>query len=317
MKVTLFLAGFCVVLLDSVAGLGASVSLFSGDEKGEHPAPMIVGKVKRDERFRIEVVNAVAYVNYADPKNAVIVSRIVTAETGGIVTCSRSLVLDGTPSGIWREKTEKITVNHKVFCEMPDCDKNPAALLFGRYDVSKCIGSDGKDFGFGYKEIYNDKILSICCQEFTVERIFKESHYFDWLLIVDGSRAQPISDLDIEYKNFYLTFENENGERTTCSLTDLVDGMDNWIRVADQGDCTLPPGDRFTMYAQSRFYLKETKPCGKLVAKGVKGEEGEYYPDWFMAMYECEGRKSRQPIEKQYTYSTAVELEFISADISG
>lgn len=293
-----------------------SVSLFSGTFEGEHPGPVIVGKVARGDQFQIEVPKISALVNYPDPNKPIILERVITSETGAVVSCPWFMKIEGAGLGTKVNETHAAEINHKVFCEDGSC-KNIAnqiipksELLFGRYNLKKVTSNTGEDLGFLNMHGPLYKNYPIYCPEFSVERTFTEVHYFDRLLIIENFREQELNDLDVDFRKIYLTFENEKLDRATCAITDLVIFGDTF-RVADLKDCVLPPGEHFTMYAQSRFFLKDTRACGKFVARGRKTEDG-YVPDWFMGWYECDGKADRTPIEKQYTYATRLELKLIN-----
>lgn len=328
------LVGLVQLLLGDVVLGSTDVSLYSGTFEGDHPPPAFVGVVYRGERFQVQVGRVSAIVNYPDPFSPVELERVVTHETGGIVTCPWYVRMDAKPQTRVDERHVS-KIDHKVFCDHGGCSDwagNPipaSQLLFGRYNLPKCVrGNDNADFGFlDRKRVQNpvetcapggicvQKTERICCQEFSVERTFAEVHYFDRLLIVDSFREQPLTDLDVDFRKLYLTFENSEGERATCGLTDLLSGGD-LIKINDLKDCVLPEGDLFTMYAQSRFFHKETRPCGKFIAKGLKTPEG-YVPDWFLGWYECDGEVDRTPIVKQYSYATRLELKFVSSNLGG
>jgi hypothetical protein len=201
-------------------------------------------------------------------------------------------------------------IPHQVICEQGGC-KNEVGqvvtqgdLLFGKYYLPKVQSTDGKDLGF--RDFDHGSL--IYCPEFTVERRYSEKHLFDRLLILHSFRQEELVDLDVDFRRIYLTFENERLDRVTCSINDLWTNGDT-IQVGDLKDCVLPLGDRFTMLAQSRFFFKDTRPCGKFVAEGVKRGD-EIVPDWFLGWYECDGKAGRTPIEKQYTYPVRLELKF-------
>ncbi|HLE01310.1 MAG TPA: hypothetical protein VJB59_13690 [Bdellovibrionota bacterium] len=311
-----------------------SVSVYSGTFDGEHPAPTLVGKVQRGQEFLIEVNRLTALVNYPGRDNPVISERVLTSETGATVTCPWYTRIDQKPN-VRVDQPYSTKVTHKATCQ-DGCTNGfgqpiPASdLLFGKFNLPKCTAGDGKDYGF-YDEMWGETpppscpgkvcgpkidIVPICCQEFTVERQFSELHYFDELLILDSYREEEFLDLDVDFRKIYLTFENERLDRATCVLTDLAVYGDV-IRVADLKDCVLPPGNQFTLYAQSRFFLKDTRPCGKFVAKGIKQADGSYAADWFLGWYECDGKADRTPIEKQYSYATRLELKFTDSIIGG
>ncbi|OFZ78440.1 MAG: hypothetical protein A2583_13810 [Bdellovibrionales bacterium RIFOXYD1_FULL_53_11] len=303
-----------------------TVSLYSGTTDGNYPEPMLVGKTVRGDEYKIAIRQARALVNYPDPKNPVIVRRVVTDETGATVICPWYFMYDGrNPSAAYgtRVTTPHVSfVHHKVICDGGACQNSPE-LLFGKFILPKCKNTDGSDLGFddtvmrnvcphGPRSCWDGWInQSVCCQEFSVERTFTESVYFDKFLVVDDFREQEITDLDIDPGKIYLTFENDRNERTTCKITNFL--KRGWIKIADLRDCTLPAGDHFVMHAESRFFLKETRPCGKFVARGVirnVNNKDEFFPDWRFGWYECDGKNGQKPIEKQFTYSTRFELEF-------
>ena len=329
-------AGCLLSILNSaVASASTGVLVYSGTFEGDHPPPAMVGKVKRGDRFEIEVGRASALVNYPDRDTEVVTERVKTFETGAVVTCPYFVKIDGSPRGTRVDAPHSATIDHKVYCEDGTCTDLVGSpipkdkLLFGKYDLPKITTTDGKDFGFldthweftqvacPAGSVCGPKIdtYPIACQEFSVERKFSELHYFDRLLVLDNFREQELSDLDVDFRKFYVTFENERHDTATCAVLDLLVGGDV-IQLADLKDCALPAGDQFTMYVQSRFFLKDTRPCGKFVTKGIKTADG-YAPDWFMGWYECDGQADRSPIEKQYTYATRVELQFTKMSIGG
>ncbi len=310
---------FAIIMLSNYQSTYAnSITLYSGTFEGEHPAPVLVNKVSRGDRFEIKPGKVSALVNYPDSNHSIITERVITSETGATVSCPWFMKIEGTELGTRVNENHTAEINHKVFCDDGDC-KNIAnqpipksELLFGRYNLKKITSDTGQDLGFldihGDRHGARNKGYPIYCPEFSVERKYSELHYFDRLLIIENFREQSLNDLDIDFRKIYLTFENEKGDRATCVLTDLID-FGNTIKVADLKDCVLPTGDHFAMYAQSRFFLNDTRPCGMFVARGVKRESG-YVPDWFMGWYECDGKADRTPIEKQYTYTTRVEILF-------
>jgi len=327
-KLTIAVTTVAVLFITVSSHASVYVSLNSGAPEGDHPVPVLIGKAMRGDEIRIDIKRATALVNYPDPQKPIIVKRVLTKETGGKVTCPWYYRYDRYQADPIRGTRVDVPfyteINHKVLCDDGCNDLNkPAvpvtALLFGRYNLQKCKNTDGSDFGFAdtvMKDVcpqggrcWDARVeMPVCCQEFTVERVFTDTYFFDNLLILDDFREQEINDLDVDLRKIYLTFENENAERTNCKISNLLKG--HWIKIADLRDCQLPPGDRFVMYAQSRFYLKETRPCGKFITNGALNSKGEYAPVWRWGWYECDGKESREPIEKQFTYSTRLELEF-------
>jgi hypothetical protein len=328
-------AGVCAL---HATGEAASVSLYSGTFQGEgdHPAPVVVGKVMRGAQFEVRVLSAAALVNYPDPKSPTIIERVQTFVTGGRVSCPWFVKLDGTPGGTRISASYAEEVGHQVVCDDGTCEDllgrpiPKSKLLFGRYDLPACMMSDGTQFGFFAKRWVDTptkdcpagtlcgpeiEIQDICCQEFTVEPRFSAIHYFDRLLITENFREQELTDLDVDLRKMYLTFENDRREQATCVLTDLAIGGE-LITVNDLRDCVLPAGDQFTMSAQSRFFFKDTRACGKFTAKGVKSGNG-IVPDWFLGWFDCDGRQDRTPIMKQYTYATRVNLQLREANFGG
>ena len=320
----------------AVASASTGVLVYSGTFDGDHPAPVMVGKVKRGDRFEIEVGRASALVNYPDPYQPIITERINTFESGAIVTCPWFMTLEQKGLGTRIDKPHRAEISHKVFCDSGGCTKEvgqpiaQADLLFGKYNLPKVKSNSGQDLGFLDMQWDETPVTdcpewAVCCPklnaywiycpEFTIERTYSEQHFFEKLLNIENYREQNLTDLDVDFRKVYLTFENEKQDRANCVITDLLGGGDV-LRIDDLKDCVLPAGDQFTMYVQSRFFLKDTRPCGKFVTKGVKTPDG-YVPDWFMGWYECDGQADRTPIEKQYTYATRVELQFTKLNIGG
>ena len=322
-------------LIGATASGSTGVLVYSGTFDGDHPAPAMIGKVRRGDRYQIDVRQASALVNYPNRETEVVSERVETIETGGVVTCPYFVKIDGSPKGTRVNASHAATINHKVVCDDGSCTDLVGVpipkekLLFGKYDLPKIQTTDGKDFGFldtrwDFTQVscppgavcgLNIDTYPIACQEFSVERTFSELHYFDRLLILENFREQELLDLDVDFRKFYVTFENERHDTVTCSIPDLLLGGDV-IQVGDIRDCVLPAGNQFTMAVQSRFFLKDTRPCGKFVTKGVKTPNG-YVPDWYMGWYECDGQADRAPIEKQYAYATRVELGFTKMSMGG
>ncbi|OFZ81230.1 MAG: hypothetical protein A2583_08940 [Bdellovibrionales bacterium RIFOXYD1_FULL_53_11] len=318
------------LLAADLSGASTTVSLYSGAPEGEHPAPVVVDKVSLNDRYVVKVRSASALVNYPDPERPVIVERVVSNETGGKVTCPwywnmhwmfwhRINLAELGEYGKRVDAPATLTVNEKVFCDDGTCTDwdgkplKPERLLHGKYKLRPYLTTDGQVFGLRaeYRPTPADYI-TISCQEFVVERIFTDTHYFDKLLVVDDFREEKLTDLDVDMRKIYLTFENSRGDRAHCAISNLFEvARSNAIRVADLRDCVLPTGNELTMYAQSRLIRKETRPCGKLVAMGVEQTDGKFLPDWKSGQYECDGKTDRAPIEKQYSYATRVEIEFL------
>jgi hypothetical protein len=189
-------------------------------------------------------------------------------------------------------------------------------LLYGKYNIDPYLTLDGKVFGARFNHDFeNGDYKTVSCQEFTIERIFTETHYFDQFLTIDSFREEQLTDLDVDFRRIYLTFENARGDQATCAMSNLFEGVKRIIRIDSLRDCVLPPGNEFTMYAESRFFKKETRPCGKIIATGVQQSDGTYIPEWKKAEYECDGKNSRKPIEKRFSYATHIEITFTDTNV--
>lgn len=307
-------------MIESLTLADVSVSIFSGQVEGSHPSPVFVAPVKRGDRWAIEFTRGIAQVNF--PDQVVIAERVVKFESGANVTCPWYIQLDGSPMGVRINESHVEKIDHKVDCSDGSCTGflgkpiPPADLLFGRYHLPKCTIKSGGDYGFNANFFVDRRLIQICCPEFKVERVYSELHYFDQLLETQAQREQSIEDLDVDFKKIYLTFENSKGERSNCQLADLFKGG-NEIQIDPLRDCVLPQGEQFMMYAQSRFLMKDTRPCGKFVARGQAQTDGSFQPDWFLGWYECDGKVDHSPIMKQFNYPTRIELKFIDLRIQG
>jgi len=326
------------------------VELFSGTFEGEYPAPILVGKVSRGEVLDLKILRALALVNYPNPKQPLISQRINTKEVGAEVSCNWFVDTKSYPAGSRFDIKHVVKVQGRVICDDGSClDKagKPLAkgdLLFGKYNLQKWVAQDGQDVGFRdrYSDSWTDpndcrmycnpgpggradcakvckehfRALEIVCPVFSVESLFAEECFFDEILTIDGFREQELSDLDVDLRAIYLTFINERGDRATCPVSDLL-VSDRTLKVSSQRDCVLPPGDEFTLLAQSRFFNKETRACGKRTAPG-QAVGGTYKPNWNLSEYECDGKtSSRTPIEKQFKFATRIGIEFNGSNLGG
>ena len=297
-----------------------AVSLFSGNLNGEFPLPIFLKTVRRGDRFLIEFQRGVAQVNYLDQD--IILERVVQLENGAKVSCPWFQKLDGVSMGVRVNQQHQATIDERVECSDGTCTGiggKPiprTELLFGRYKLPKCKLSTGADFGFVDLHLLDGKMEKICCPEFTVERVYSRVHYFDRLLDSTIEHEQAITDLDVDFNKIYLTFQNKKGDRANCKVADLFKGG-NDILIDSLRDCVLPDGNEFVMYAESRFFIKDTRACGKFVTRGQKQSDGTYQPDWFMGWYECDGKVNRSPILKQFTYPTRIDLTLVDLNIQG
>jgi hypothetical protein len=296
-----------------------TAALYSGvsENTADRPTPTFITKVKRGDRYLFTIERATALVNYPDPTQPpIIAERIITEETGGKITCPWYWIMD--PMFWWRIDLANLnryatrvdepltdTFPRRLICDDGTCLNSYDApiptdrLLYGKYNLDSYLTLDGKVFGAKLMHDFeNGDYKTVACQDFTVERLYTEVHYFDQYLTLDNFREEQITDLDVDLRRIYFTFINERGDQATCAVSDLLESMKRNIRVENRRDCVLPTGNEFAMYADSRFFKKETRPCGKMV----------HVPSRNSTYYECDGKESAMPIEKQFSYATRVEI---------
>jgi hypothetical protein len=309
------------------------ITLDSGNQ-GEMPSVRpIAEKVRLGDRLKVRIAAASAFVNYPESPEAT--EMVHYSETSVRVSCPWYTKIDGSPLGEFVNQPFSFIIDHRVTCDAGDCRDSsgnaiPASeLLRGVYNVPKCKLGNG-NYGIANTTIVEHpatdcpkdtlcgprvETTTTCCSDFAIEPVSGiETHYFEQRLILDSTREKAIEPSSVDLGKVYLVFSN-GSEASTCSLADLL-GHGKRLQVRSRGNCVLPPGDEFTVYAESRFHITETRPCGTFTTKGIKAGR-TYAPDWSNAFYYCDGKLSSSPIERKYTYATRIDLEINRAGLWG